>query len=316
MAVEVPSCNRCERPSVLYQAWSGTHACEHHLLRSIRRRVGKELRRQLRIPKGGGTLLVAISGGKDSALLLYFLSKIFSERRDLTIIGGLVNEGIEGYRPPSIECAQELCDTLGIELKVASMADDLGRTMDRAVSKADEIGSEFGPCAFCGVFRRRGIERLANETNAFAVALGHNLDDVAQTILMNLQKGDIDRMLRMAPHTNRVVEGLSPRIVPMRTVTELEATIAARELNLPLHHEECPYASRGLRRQHRDMIAEMEFSVPGTRHGLLASADSIREQLTSSSGVLEAQKCGICGAPTSGNKCMPCKMRSFLEDSD
>ena len=44
------------------------------------------------------------------------------------------------------------------------------------------------PCSFCGVFRRQSLNALAEKTNAKAMALGHNLDDMAQSILMNLQK--------------------------------------------------------------------------------------------------------------------------------
>ena len=155
---------------------------------------------------------------------------------------------------------------------------------------------------------------MAQEVDAFAVALGHNLDDTAQTVLMNFQKGDIDRMLRMAPHTNRIVDGLIPRIIPLRMVTELEALLAAREHDLPMHHDDCPYAGRGLRKQMRDVVAALEAATPGTRHGLLASADVIREQFPVPEGGVSAQSCAECGAPTSGSSCMPCTMRRILDE--
>ena len=42
------------------------------------------------------------------------------------------------------------------------------------------------------------------------MALGHNLDDMAQSIIMNLQKGNIERSVRLAPHTDAPIEGLAP----------------------------------------------------------------------------------------------------------
>ena len=314
VGIEVRSCDRCQQRAVLHQPWSGLHLCRSHLTQSVRRRVGKELRRQLTLPRDGGTLLVAVSGGKDSALLLHELYHLLGPRRNLRIVAVLVDEGIEGYRPPSQLCAQELCDRLGIELRIARMTEDLGRSMDEAVGEADAVGTRLGPCSFCGVFRRRGIERVAQEVDAFAVTLGHNLDDTAQTVLMNFQKGDIDRMLRMAPHTNRIVDGLIPRIIPLRMVTELEALLAAREHDLPMHHDDCPYAGRGLRKQMRDVVAALEAATPGTRHGLLASADVIREQFPVPEGGVSAQSCAECGAPTSGSSCMPCTMRRILDE--
>jgi len=52
------------------------------------------------------TILVAVSGGKDSAVLLHSLVDLLGERRDVTIVAGTVDEGIEGYRPPSL-CVRE-----------------------------------------------------------------------------------------------------------------------------------------------------------------------------------------------------------------
>ena len=70
------------------------------------------------------------------------------------------------------------------------------------------------PCSYCGVFRRQGLNALAERVGADVMALGHNLDDMAQSILMNLQKGEIERSVRLAPHTHSKIDGLIPRIVP------------------------------------------------------------------------------------------------------
>ena len=47
-------------------------------------------------------ILVCISGGKDSAVLLDMMVKIVGSRRDVELVCGCVDEGIEGYRSPSI----------------------------------------------------------------------------------------------------------------------------------------------------------------------------------------------------------------------
>ena len=92
--------------------------CGKHLTESVRKKVSKALREQLVIPRGEHiTILVAISGGKDSAVLLERIHDTLGERRDVTIVGGCVDEGIEGYRPPSLECARELCERLGVRFE-------------------------------------------------------------------------------------------------------------------------------------------------------------------------------------------------------
>ena len=78
-----------------------------HLADSVRKKASKALRQQLVLPRGTHTILVAISGGKDSAVLLERIHENLGQRRDVTIVGGCVDEGIEGYRPPSLECARE-----------------------------------------------------------------------------------------------------------------------------------------------------------------------------------------------------------------
>ena len=79
------------------------------------------------------------------------------------------------------------------------------------------------------------------------VALGHNLDDMAQTVLMNLTAGEVERSRRLAPHTERPAEGLAPRIVPLRLIPEQEVHLVSMHRGLPIHNEVCPNAEGALR---------------------------------------------------------------------
>ena len=115
-AIAISQCSRCPKPAILYQEYSGQHYCSSCLVRSVRKRIGKELRKQLILPKGEKkdttTIMVAVSGGKDSAVLLETLHHFLKNRKDVTLIAGCVNEGIQGYRQPSMECAEELANNL------------------------------------------------------------------------------------------------------------------------------------------------------------------------------------------------------------
>ena len=236
-AISVERCSKCPSQSILYQVYSGQHLCGKCLSDSVRKKTSRELRKQLILPKNArhddGTpfrLLVAISGGKDSAVLLSLIVDIIGKRRDVEIIAGCVDEGIDGYRKPSMECAIELSKTLGIKFVSISYSELGYEEMDTVVSKMprmSELHDEakgMMPCSFCGVFRRQGLNALARKTNADIMALGHNLDDMAQSILMNLQKGDIERSVRLAPHTESPLEGLTPRIVSFKMDTRTRDT--------------------------------------------------------------------------------------------
>ena len=167
---------------------------------------------------------------------------IIGKRRDIEIIAGCVDEVIKGYRKPSMDCAMNLAKDLGIRFETINYPELGYERMDSVVSKMPKIGdlhdeaNGMMPCSFCGVFRRQGLNALAQKTNADVVALGHNLDDMAQSILMNLQKGEIERSIRLAPHTSSPLDGLAPRIVPLRWIPEQEIHAHAVISHLPFFH--------------------------------------------------------------------------------
>ena len=325
----IERCSKCPSKSILHQAYSGQHLCGKCLSDSIRKRTSKELRKQLILPKNARheddspfRLLVAISGGKDSAVLLSTIVDIIGQRRDVEIIAGCVDEGIDGYRKPSMECARELAKTLGIRFVSVSYSELGYDEMDTVVSKMPGMGElhdearGMKPCSFCGVFRRQGLNSLARKTKADIMALGHNLDDMAQSILMNLQKGDIERSVRLAPHTESPVEGLTPRIVPLRWIPEQEIHAHAVVSNLPFFHGDCPHAPGAMRQLSRDIVADLEQITPGSRHGLLHSLEEIRRLYRDSTKETASsiKKCSICKEVTSRTVCQACTMKSWLSE--
>ena len=326
VALEVQTCSRCDRDSLVHQPYSGLHLCGTHLVESVRKRVSKSLRKQLILPKNSiksmgrpFRVLIAISGGKDSAILLYFLHSILGSRRDVELIAGVVDEGIDGYRAPSIDCAEKLCSMMGVRFERISYPDLTFPEMDNVVESLPKISETnleakgMMPCSFCGVFRRQGLNSLAKRIGADVMALGHNLDDVAQSVLMNLQKGEVDRTARLAPHTTVPIEGLAPRIVPLRWIPEQEIHAAAIHLNLPIHHGDCPHAGGAMRQRSREIIATIEKDIPGSRHGLVQSMDRIRELAIDSKKISSIQSCKKCGEPTSRPICQSCTMKEWFE---
>jgi len=316
-AFEVPSCDKCRHPAIHHQVYSGRMMCGKHLSDSVQKKVSKAVRKQLVFSKDSHlTILVAISGGKDSAVLLERMVSILGKRRDVTIIGGCVDEGIDGYRPPSLECARQLCAQLGVGFETVSYPELGFKEMDEVVSKMGALNDSKAPCSYCGVFRRQGINHLAKRINADVIALGHNLDDMAQTVLMNMQNGDLERTLRLAPHTNTPIADMAPRIVPLRWVPEQEIHLYALEKGLPIHHDECPHGEGALRFRHRETIARMEANVPGTRHGMLRMADDVKELNRKVMGTRmpSPSPCIRCSEPCSGEVCKACEMRDLFAD--
>ena len=251
------------------------------------------------------------------------MADIIGSRRDVELGAGCVDEGIDGYRAPSMEFARELADSLSLRFETLSYEQMGYGRMDEVVKlmpAMGEMNSEakgLMPCSYCGVFRRQGLNALAERVGADVMALGHNLDDMAQSILMNLQKGEIERSVRLAPHTHSMIDGLVPRIVPLRWVPEQEIHAHALFAGLPIHHGDCPHAPGAMRQQSRSIVASLESLTPGARHGLLHSLERIREMHSMANPEMtqDVNKCKECGEITSREVCQSCTMRTWLSEA-
>lgn len=138
-------------------------------------------------------MAVAASGGKDSTVLAYVLKHLNEKYKyNLKLVLLSIDEGITGYRDDSLETVKRNRDDYAIPLKIMSYKELYGWTMDEIVA---EIGRK-NNCTFCGVFRRQALDRGAALLKVDYLATGHNADDVAETVLMNILRGDVARLNR------------------------------------------------------------------------------------------------------------------------
>ena len=283
--------------------YAGDHLCDPHLAATVRDRFRRAMHRQL--PRfRGGTVAVAVSGGKDSAVALSLTAAHFGPRPRVEVVALTVDEGIRGYRPKTIRAAEELARTLGVRHVLVRASEQLGVTTDGAALRM--VGT--APCSYCGVWRRQLLNRAARDAGADVLVLGFNLDDLAQTVLMNVARADIARLGRMAPHARRQT-GLVPRIAPLAEVPEREVFEFARSEGLPFDHAECPYAALASRNVFRDAVWRLEEALPGTRQALLRSRDQILGLLAPETLAEGPARCATCGEPSTGPRCRACAYR-------
>lgn len=294
--------------------YAGTALCRDHFLRSFEERAKREVAKQGRLPEG--TTAVALSGGKDSVAALHVLLRMTEGNPKVRLVAITVDEGIAGYRESALDICRDVTTRWHVPWHVVRTKDLAGYAIDEYAAGAKGPGAagvERPACSACGVFRRSGLNRLAREVGAAAVATGHNLDDQAQTVLMNALKGDLERAARLAPHTEEDVAhhpGLVRRILPFRSIPEKEVLLYAVLNGLPLHQEaECPYAARSHRFLLRDVLVRLEEHSPGTRHALVKGAERLKPILQQALPAMEVRSCPECGEPTSGDQCMACAMK-------
>ncbi len=294
-------CDLCSKEAVTLIRYNGSHLCPDHFMRFVERRAKKEIRKQIDASKGD-RIAVAVSGGKDSMVALRILSSVFGPRNGIELHAITIDEGIEGYRPPSVDIVRRFCESNDVEFHLRSFR-ELGVTMDEIAP----ISGTSTPCTYCGVFRRMLMNDEARSIGARYLATGHNLDDTAQSIMMNFVRGDAERMARMAPHVN-VQPGLIPRFLPLREIPEKETLLYALVSGLEFWDGVCPYWTEALRNQYRSVVDELEDRTPGARYGILSSFDRIRPLLSEDISGSSLRPCPRCGEPTQGTRCKTCEL--------
>lgn len=280
-------CDKCSAPAVLFQKYSGLHLCKTHFAADVEKKIKKELRKE----QIEGTLAVAFSGGKDSAVVLSVLSDLLP-RRGIEIIAITVDEGISGYRDKVIESAASLVEELGVRWEIASFQEYFDVRIDDVRER---------PCSLCGILRRSLLNRLAKTVGASALATGHNLDDEAQTVQMNYLRGDTGRLLKLGSPPKK---GLVRRVKPLKYVPEKEVALYALLKGIPINLDECKFSAGVFRAEVRDMLNEVESRHPGTKYALIRGLERML-QLTHRTP-FELSTCARCGEPAVATLCQTC----------
>ena len=301
----VLKCDLCNGKAVIYQRHSNRHLCKKHFIRDFEKRVKYAVNKYKMIEKND-KIAIALSGGKDSVVLAYVLKKLYGKRRDLEFVAITIDEGIEGYRPPTVKIAKEVTKMLEIEHYIVSFKENFGLTLDEMVKIGDKK-----PCSYCGVFRKYLLNKTARELNATKLATGHNLDDETQTIMLNYVHGDIERLARLIPQ--RIQENLILRIKPMREIYEKEVVIYGLLHSLPQDMDECPYSYFPVRAAIRDFLYEFENKYPGRKFSIMRGFENLIPCLKQLYPQIKLNKCKKCGEPTSKDICQACVLLEELK---
>ena len=224
--------------------FSEGHAWGGPLRHALRRRVGKALGRWSMIGPGD-RVLVAVSGGKDSLVLLHALSDL--RRRS----------------PISFELAACTVAFGGMDLsrvrEYCAARDVPHETIEHPILEIMEARGERSPCSFCANMRRGLLCSWAAEHGFLKLALGHSLDDAVETFYMNLLRAGRARSFLPMVHMSRA--GVTV-IRPLVLSTEAAFIDEARRLDLPILETPCPFAGHTERTRARALLRTLRADVP------------------------------------------------------
>ncbi len=299
-------CDRCGKKAAMELPYGPHYFCREHFLHFFEKRVRKTCRTN-KLVKPGEKLLVAYSGGKDSSVALYLVNKIFGKSNKVEAL--LIDEGIKGYRDCALQYAEKNCKAWGIPFTRVSFKKEFGFTMVDVMRKTGAKKKIGSTCAFCGVLRRRLMNKYAKKLGMDKLVTGHNLDDEVQSILMNVCEADLSRLVRLGPIAGiSSIKGLVPRIKPLWESPEIEI-IAFAYYNKIHHYEEqcCPFKWQAKRNTYRAILNQLESQFPGTMYSILSFFRQAKPKLVEKKREVKLNSCKECGEPCSGSTCMSCK---------
>ena len=286
----------------------------------------------------GERVAIGASGGKDSTVLAYVL-KLLNERYDygidITLLS--VDECIVGYRDDSLATVKRNQQQYNLPLEIVSFRELYNNwTMDDIVSVVGVRHS----CTYCGIFRRQSLDRGAQKLGISHVVTGHNADDMAETVLMNILRGDV---MRLAKSTAIVTQsGGSPikRSKPFKYTYQKEIVLYAHYKKLDYFSTECTYAPEAFRGTARELIKQLEAVRPSciidiihsgedlavrvaaatakattrTQRGKVENRDVDKESVTKYTEV-DGNRCERCNYLSSNKVCQACLLLEGLEKS-
>ncbi|GGJ11590.1 arginosuccinate synthase [Halobellus salinus] len=312
-------CDKCGHDAVMHAGYSGAHLCDEHFRASVEKRVRRRIRSDGLVPRDATTedpnrWVIGLSGGKDSVVLAQILDDTFDRDPRIDVIALTIHEGIEGYRDESVDACVELASDLDIHHELVSYEEEFGVRMDDVV---DEDPEGMAPCAYCGVFRRDLLETYAEKLDADLLLTGHNLDDEAQTALMNVLNGDVEQMAKhfdasLGPLGERADQAaFVPRAKPLRDIPEKEVALYAHLRDLPAHITECPHASEAFRGEIQELLLKLEADHPGTRHSIVSGYEEVASMAADryrGESTPDLRECAECGSQTTREVCRKCRL--------
>jgi len=299
-------CNSCgEKNAILKRPKTGDALCKDCFYWAFEEEIHHTIV-QAKLFTAGETVAIGASGGKDSTVLAHTM-KVLNERHSygLNLILLSVDEGITGYRDDSLETVKRNQQQYELPLTIVSYEELYGWTMDAIVK---QIGLK-NNCTFCGVFRRQALDRGAMKLGANKIVTGHNADDIAETVIMNVLRGDIARLRRCTAITTGA-EGYLPRCKPFKYTYEKEIVMYAYFKKLDYFSTECIYSPNAYRGFARAYIKDLEKIRPSSIIDIIHSGECM--QVKSDTKMPQQTTCTRCKFISSNEICKACVLLEGL----
>lgn len=236
---------------------------EEKLLRRIDQKFSKGMIRYGLI-EDGDRILIGLSGGKDSLALLELMarrSRIFKPKFSViavhVVMTNIAYESDTDY-------LREFAESRGVEFVRYETSFD------------PSTDTRKSPCFLCSWNRRKALFTVAKERQCNKIALGHHMDDILETLLMNMTfQGAISTM-----PPKLVMRKFDMTIIrPMCLIHESDLIELAKVHEYRKQVKNCPYETDSHRSDMKEVLHQLEKMNPEARYSLWSSMNNIQEDL-------------------------------------
>ena len=224
-------CRKCGGSASLELRRHNAAFCSPHFIEFFRKQVAEAVHRHHMFTKDE-TIMVAVSGGKDSLALWDVLIE-----DGYRTAGLYLDLGIFDYSKESRAKCEAFAEARGLTLHVERVAEAVGAPIP-VVQQATRRPT----CSACGLSKRYLMNRAALEHGYPVVATGHNLDDEAATLFGSVMHWQTDALPRQSPALASTHPKLVRRVKPLYRLSELETAAYAFLRGIDYIVEECPFA--------------------------------------------------------------------------
>ncbi len=250
-------------------------------------------------------VLVACSGGKDSTVTLFILKKLGYNVEAIT-----VDAHIGCYTKDNLERLRKLCTDIGVKLYEVPFREKVGKSLCYIQSVLKSKGHYFKSCHTCGVLRRYLLNMEARKIQPDVIVTGHNMDDEAQSTLMNLFRNNMEVAARLGPKTGLKEDSkFVPRAKPLYFTREKDVILYSKAKEFHVKYGACPCSVDSYRREVRNIFSFIEGKYPDAQEKIISSFMKMLPKLRKQYSTMdEIKHCEKCGEPSSRDICNTCSL--------